>query len=226
MKYKPYGFSLIELLVTIGILSLLVAIAIPNYLKYKEAPIKAAMKNELTELSKYLQYTVSVDGGYHQKIFTMGYRPSKSLMSKTGFTSISRENSAPLCCDHFSTQDSSGDYSSYFTLTTGADMFDRSNVESATQAHHICKDSDYCEITAKANTTSNASATYSFTTGPTECTTDPSTGFSGKRINCDCNYFRIVSRTKIRSNTEAQMFTSEKGLFCYSDTAGEIVELN
>ena len=212
MKYKSYGFSLIELLVTIGILSLLTAIAIPNYLKYKEAPIKAAMKNELTELSKYLQYTASVDGGYHQKIFTMGYRPSKSLMSKAGFKHERRNNN--LCCNYFSTQNAAGDYSSYFTLTN-ANMFDPIKKESATQSVQMC-DYGYCTKTDKIPTTALTVAFYGI--GDSDCISDLLFEF----IDCDCDTYLIATSSYIRPSKIALMFTNEKGRFCYSDTSNEV----
>lgn len=209
MIVKSDGFSLIELLVTVGILGILSGVAIANYTKYKEAPIKAAMKTELSDLSKFLDYAHSVDGGYHHNIFTMGYRPSKTLVADTGFEYA--RGTKPDCTSL--PQKNTGNFSSYLTITK--DSFDNTHVDSSTQASHICS-SGHCTTT---NTVVPGTlSTQTFTSGHAGC----KTAFSGKAFKCSCDAFIIYSRAYIRPNVEGKMLTNQDGAFGFSDQANHI----
>ncbi len=210
MKFRSYGYSLIELLVTVGILGALSAIAIPAYQKYKEAPIKTAMKTEASELSKFLHYAQSVDGGYHHNIFSMGYKPNKNLVADAGFESA--RGSAPNCLKF--PRAATGDFTPFLTIKKQS--YDSSKIHSATRARHIC-DGGHCTVTDTAKF-SSALPAQTFSSGHAGC----KTAFSGKSFQCDCDTFRIYSRAFIRSGVEAITLANEDGVFAYSDTSNHI----
>ena len=212
--FKVYGFSLLELLTTVSIIGILSAVAIPSYLKYKEAPVKAAMKSELSELTKFLNYTHSVDGGYHQKIYSIGYRPNKHLMTDAGFQYT---RSVQPCCNIFPSSGAHGAYDPYLTLQEYVNT--SSDVLSSSRAKHICS-AGYCNITDKAATTRLTATPFS--TGNPDCIT----AFNSQNFDCDCDEFKIYSRAFIRgknpSGRKAALLANENGLFCYSDATNTI----
>jgi len=211
MIFRSYGFSLIELLVTVSIAGVLAVVAIPAYKKYKEAPIKVAMKTEASELSKFLNYAHSVDGGYHHNIFTMGYKPNKNLMADAGFEYA--RGTAPSC--GIFPRSATGDFTPFLTIKK--ESFDNSKIESATRARHICDGGDGCSVTETADF-SNTLTAQTFSSGHSGCQRE----FSGKSFHCNCNAFNIYSRAKIRSGVEAKVLVNQKGLFGYSDTSNHI----
>ena len=210
MIFKSQGLSFIEVVVTTAVLGILTTIAISNYLmKYREAPIKAAMKNELSELSKFLNYTHSVDGGYHHNIFTMGYKPNKNLIADTGFQ-YSR-TAKPGCTSL--PQKATDNFNPFLTITKNS--FTKGHVHSSTRASHICN-SGYCTLSNKV--VSGTLKAQSFTQGHAGC----QTAFGGKAFKCDCDNFTIYSRAYIRSGVEGKMFTNQDGVFGYSDKNNHI----
>ena len=209
MMFKSYGFSLTELLVTVGILGILTGISVPYYIKYKEQPVKLAMKTELSELSKFLNYTQSVDGGYHHNIFAMGYKPNKTLMAEAGFAYT--RGTAPACSIY--PNSASGNFSPFLTITK--DSFTKTHEDSSTRASHICK-AGYCTNTDKV--VKGKLSTQTFSSGHAGC----KTAFGGKAFECSCDDFIIYSRAYIRPSKEAKMFTNQDGAFGYSDTNNHV----
>ena len=214
MIFRSHGYSLLEVLVTVGILGVLASVAIPTYQRYKEAPIKLAMKTEASELSKFLNYAHSVDGGYHQKIFTMGYRPNKNLIADTGFEYA--RGAAPSCSifpPNATTTANKEKLQSFFTIKE--ESYTSSNVESATRARHICN-GGHCSVTDTV--VPGKLTAQSFSSGHTGCVGE----FNGKSFHCGCNNFKIYSRAYIRSGVEAKVLVNQNGVFGYSDSSGHI----
>ena len=211
MVFRNYGFNLIELLTAIGISAILMTVAVRTYQKYRETPIKAAMKTEAAELSKFLNYAHSVDGGYHHNIFTIGYKPNKHLMADTGFEH--NRGTAPACTSF--PRNSTGDFSSFLTINKKS--YSASLIESATRSIHICA-GGFCTMGETAIQDTNPLSAQTFTSGHAGCKAK----FSGKDFKCGCDDFRIYSRAKYPSGVEAKVLANEEGVFAYSDSDNEI----
>ncbi len=81
---KQSGFTLIELLIVIAIIAILAAIAIPQFLKYKQGAyldsVRSDVKNTVTGLEAY----DSTNGGYPQIPFTMTGPGAYSCVAQSG----------------------------------------------------------------------------------------------------------------------------------------------
>ena len=64
MKLNNKGFSLIEVLVTVGLIGILVGIAVPSYNSYRANTVKMAMKADLGNGSKVYNARYAVDSTY------------------------------------------------------------------------------------------------------------------------------------------------------------------
>ena len=213
------GFSLAEILVTLTIVGTLALIAGSVYSRARDAPFKAMQKKEMTELNKSLQFTRAIDGGYHQKIFTMGYRPSRFLLASAGF-GYREDDQSPICCTGKgfprNTAEAQTKAVQFFTLHK--DIYDASKVESSVLNHLICKKSEHC--TYKVDHTrwrfsSGGVSAHNYSVNDTECAV-----FPRKNAHCDCNTFIISSRIPVRykgGRNSIRAYMNEEGFFCRVD---------
>ena len=72
------GFSLIEILVTVGLIGILVSIAVPSYQGYKRNTIKMAMKADVGNGQKVYSAKYAMDGEYCYTFDLVGLSKDKS----------------------------------------------------------------------------------------------------------------------------------------------------
>ncbi len=200
------GFSLTELLVVVGILGVLSAVAIPTYSKYKIGVLQTIQKSELVAVSKYLYHTHNVDGGYHQKIWAMGYRPNKIMQTQIGMD-YARGVASPICCNKFP-QDATtatNRASNYFTLTSN--IYTVTHDDSFTNIEQMCTGGK-CELKYYKHH-SQWAIKHSGLAG--DCWSD----FNQKSIKCTCDTFILLATNNIKGNIP-RAFMNNKGLICKS----------
>ena len=201
------GFSFTELITVVGIIMVLGAVALPMYSKYKRRAVQSGMQVELSEIRKALSYAHSVDGGYHQRIYTAGYQPSQRLVAEAG-TKYSRSDNP--CCASFRIPDKSR----FFTITN-----DNTGINSSVRATHTCV-SGKCSLDTDCVPLSvqNLKLTPMSLSGSGGCSSD----FSSKPFNCNCDRYRIYAVSQWGSSN-MYLFANEKGKICAS-TNGSTVE--
>lgn len=69
------GFSLIELMVVVGIIGVLVAIAAPNFIRYKAKACQAEVRTNLGAIYKAQQTVNSEHGYFSDDLATIGWAP-------------------------------------------------------------------------------------------------------------------------------------------------------
>ena len=131
------GFSLIELIVSIAIIGILSVMAVISYGKYKKSTHKVAAKLELSSISKALNYTHSIDGGYHAFLHLAGYKPSEEIKAFGGFPKDILGTTNDIPCDIYPTRKNIATaYSRHFTLSKN--VYTASHKDSAMNSFHLC----------------------------------------------------------------------------------------
>ena len=202
------GFSLTELLVVVVIMAVLSAIAVPAYLSYRDNVLLLFQKVELTNIAKALHYAYSIDGSYHQKIWTAGYRPSKKMEVGAG---LRYSRTAAICCSSYP-QNNTGDFSRYFTLTK--DVYDATKVDSAVKANEICS-AGHCLFTTKPFSRGGVKDTT--TLQHASCVV-----LAGKKSKCACDSFVAsseASRYQTSTKSFSKMFINQNNLLCVHKSA-------
>ena len=86
------GFSFIELIIIIAIISVLALISMKYFGDQKERAYKTTAQKDMVDLMSLLRVAQKNDGYYHQFIYQMGYRPKGPLIANIG---VKADNSAP-----------------------------------------------------------------------------------------------------------------------------------
>ena len=79
------GFSLIEVLVTVGLIGILVGIAVPSYNKYKESTSIVALKSDLGNISKTYTAYDAVEGTFCASWVDVGLKDTAGTTGTTSF---------------------------------------------------------------------------------------------------------------------------------------------
>lgn len=222
---RKQGFSLVELLVVIAILGILSVIAIPNYQKYRKRAHESWLVSELAEQSKFLRLAHSVDGGYHQHLESMGYKPHGKLMGNAGFYSGSG-GQAP-CCDIYG----STVLSSSSAATTRAKFTYVQDGKFATHAHHMCNraTSTNCDVgPLTANLAMKSFTDHGIQNGDCSYTSYSGGAYTGLTAFCNCDAFTLIGATtygeEVATDRHAQLSQGDgilvfdhKGQLCKAD---------
>ncbi|MDE0518142.1 MAG: prepilin-type N-terminal cleavage/methylation domain-containing protein [Bdellovibrionales bacterium] len=96
------GFSLIEILVTVGLIGILVSVAVPSYRNYKRNTIKMAMKAEVGNGQKAYGAKYAVDSSYCYNLAEVGMdtdRSTSPIFVNKGFFGFGAGISTGDICD-------------------------------------------------------------------------------------------------------------------------------
>ena len=210
------GFSILELMTVVGMILVISAIALPMYSKYQTRAIQGRMQHEIAEVRKSLAYAHSVDGGYHQRIYTAGYKPDQDLIAEVGMF-YTRSNNP--CCNLFPNFSSSADFSNFFTIKNTTLV---TNVNASTRASHIC-DGGKCKINADCVPSgSGVDNVQNRRLSPMSLSGCGGT-FSGQTFTCNCENYRIYAINKWKGKN-LYLFANQEGKLCASTDGSTVQE--
>ena len=181
------GFSLTEVLTVTTIITVLAGIAVPSYIRYKKRSYETWVVTELSTISRFLHLARGVDGGFHQYLGPLGYRPQGKTFGNAGFKS-NYHTSNPCCGlyskkpDDSSLTDSEYAHFSYIRKVPTGYAFNFSNTYDLCGANsgNCIQPSEIHNIRSFSNM---GVSTGSCTLSPTEA-------------ECACNSFTIVGGTR------------------------------
>ena len=215
-KKTPYlrGFSLAELVITVAIIGTLSTIAVGSYRKYLRSTYKTASKVELSDIKKSLNYMHSVDGGYHSRIYTAGYRPPANIRAWGGFP----PNSGDIKCNLFPTSSNiSSSHSRYFTLSE--DAYSSTQPDGAEHSYAVCNrmnalSAGSCDPNVLGSYLIGSTINNFHTTAGTPGTTCASLAPSNRNdYKYDCNTYRYAIISKIPKR-QFFLVTDQTGKVC------------
>lgn len=79
------GFSLVELMITVAIIGVLAAIAVPNYMQFQRKARQSEARSTLGGLFEAETAYQSTGSGYTNNLFAMGYIPQGTLIYDCGY---------------------------------------------------------------------------------------------------------------------------------------------
>ena len=86
MKMANKGFSLVELMVVVGVIAMLAAVAVPQFSKFQARARTAEAKSKLASLFSSEHAFFVEWGGYAASFQSIGFLPSGDLYYNIGFT--------------------------------------------------------------------------------------------------------------------------------------------
>ena len=192
------AFSLLELLMTLLVMGMLMAIGGTIYTKHKKGSYKYWAKTELVEIARLMNMAKSADGYYHQYIYAMGYRPKGPIFAVVGTAA----SNATICCDQYPTPGTSPckkNYKSgfiYYNCKNTTLHLSRDNVA-------ICDDSAYSSSCSKKLAVSGSLQTSDFSS----CAPSPSTW-------CNCSQFTVGAIIPHSSTDKKELSLNQSGKLC------------
>ncbi|MEE8601182.1 type IV pilin protein [Euzebya tangerina] len=75
------GFTLVELLVTVVVMGILTAIAIPAYLNQRDSAYTAQMTSDLRNAAIRMEQGYHMDGGLYSADSLVGFRPTRGVIT-------------------------------------------------------------------------------------------------------------------------------------------------
>ena len=182
------GFTLIELLTVVAILGILAAISVPSYLRYKKKAYEAWVVNEMSLISKFLYMAYDTDGGFHQYLEAMGYRPLGNMLGNAGFRK-DYDTEAPCCSSRYkgkcepNNSSKQGECGSFTYIDSTKKKVD---------GNSICGPLANCNVPLGPGHNIKNFTTMGLKNG--------SCNFNTK-VECNCNSFTIVGGTRYGNTT-------------------------
>ena len=155
------GFSMLEILVSVGIVSLLIGVAAPAYNQYKKSSTRVALKSDLSNVVKAYNAYNAVNASYCASLGSVGFAADDtgSLYQKQAFTGF--EGVSGNCTF------------ANMVLEAGVTTRDKTQMQVRTsdETAGTCSDTTYTTKTAceGATETWTADPNMAFTGTPTAC---------------------------------------------------------
>jgi type IV pilus assembly protein PilE len=92
---RPRGFTLVELLITVVILSIIVAIAVPSYMQQTQKSRRTDARNALLDIAGREERYLSVSNAYSQVPSDVGYGGAWPQLSTNQYYSLTVQVPAP-----------------------------------------------------------------------------------------------------------------------------------
>ena len=217
---KSRGFSLIELLTTIGIIATVSIVAVISYNRIVKNAYLMAGKEDMSEVRKVLQYMYSVDGAYHPKIYSAGYRMKTNHKSFSGFPSATVPSTIKCTIFPRDSTELAQKHSRYFTLHKNS--YDTKSLYAQGNSHSICRLTAGCDRHGLSYPEIYDVFSKTLTNN---CSMDLSTINSPEKISAFCETYLYGVRILNPFGERTVLFTNEKGVICMFEENGEGIDI-